>query len=620
MPSLFDLPRVANRAALFASLFLAIAAGCDSCCAEDPVVGQPDECVLTVDCKDGGDFRYGSCVQGGCSVDADCCPGNRCRPELNVCFPRLLDADFACETNADCEDPAQVCATIKIGDRDPLPTCVYESCGGDSDCGFGRACFQNKCIASAPCDGGCPAGSVCELNSNSCHELPTGEAAKGAVDASCTKACDGILVLENEDIMVGDVCCELACTCQIQPPVIPTRIGRYARVVVTGQSVLVSAYDAQFGDLVVVRYGLNGVETGKEYVDGVPAVPPVADPQGARGGIVAPGPNVGKHTSIVADANGLGRVAYHDVDGNALKVAIEGPAGQWRSHVVDGAQNPAIGQVGTFTDMAILSNGTILVSYLAHNTTIGGVTGTGTGVKLARSRTPAPQSATDWEIFVVDGAPFVVDPAARIEPRELPRGLGLHTNIEMDGDVAIIGYYDNINGDLKLARFSGSSAEIFVVDGDGQGGRLPGDTGRYPALGIVGNDLLVAYEDPTRHALRLWRGPKETPGQGGGYDIADQLREPDRSGAHFVGAGARMTTTGSRPVMVHQDASTLDLRFATLEGSSFATTSVLSDGAHGFYADVAAAGQNAFLVSVVAELDDRGRERSRLLMTVKTLP
>ena len=51
--------------------------------------------------------------------------------------------------------------------------------------------------------------------------------------------------------MTGATCCPLACECVSLPPVVPTRIGRYARIVVTGTSVLVSAYDAQFGDLVV---------------------------------------------------------------------------------------------------------------------------------------------------------------------------------------------------------------------------------------------------------------------------------------------------------------------------------------------------------------------------------
>ena len=81
-----------------------------------------------------------------------------------------------------------------------------------------------------------------------------------------------------------------------------------------------------------------------------------------------------------------------------------------------------------------------------------------------------------------------------------------------------------------------------------------------------------------------------------------------------------MSTAGSRPVLVYQDATTLDLRFATLEGATFAATTVLSEGAHGFYSDVAVFEGKAYVVSVVAELDQRGKERSRLRLDIQQLP
>lgn len=617
MSSSTDLQRTLNRAALFTSLFVTIAAGCDSCCVEEVAPIEEPVCVA-VPCDEGDEFRFGKCDIGGCSVDSDCCPGNRCRTDLNLCLPRLLDPEFECETSADCEDPAQVCATVSIGGGAPVPTCIYESCAGDDDCGFGRTCFADHCVVNAPCNGGCPDGAICDINTNACQDLPTVE---GAADASCDKPCvDGVRILTDEATMTGATCCPLSCECKPLPPVVPTRIGRYSRIVVTGNSVLVSAYDSEFGDLVVVRHNSDGTQSGIDYVDGVPAEPPTGDPAGARGGVRTPGENVGTHTSIAADASGFARVAYHDVDNNALKVAIEGPVGVWRSHVVDGAASATTGQVGTFTDTKVLANGTILVSYLAHDTLINGVDGPATGVKLARSRTPSPQSAADWELFVVDARPFTVDPAARPESREMPRGRGLHTNLLLDDADALIAYYDGLDGDVRVARFSGSSATVSVIDGDGASGRLTGDVGRFPALGIVGDDLYIAYEDASRHTLRLWRGPRANPGIGGTYAVADQLRDPARSGSSFVGAGARMAANGARPVLVYQDASNLDLRFATLEGSTFSPTTALSEGANGFYADVAVSGGRAFVCSVVAELDQRGKERSRLRLDIQQLP
>ena len=625
MSSSSEFQRTLNRAALFVSLFVTVAAGCDSCCTEivNPTDAGVEVCVLrTEPCSDETqDFRFGECALGGCSVDSDCCPGTRCRTDQNACVPRLLDPEYECESNADCPDAAQVCATISTGGRPALPTCIYEKCGGDAECGFGRACFAGHCVTSAPCNGACPEGSVCEVNTNTCHELPPTTNAEANVDASCRQVCadDGLLVLRDERTMTGEICCDLQCECKARPPIVPTRIGRYARIALTGEEALVAAYDAEYGDLVVVRYTLGGDRTGVEYVDGVPSEPPTGDPLGARGGVRSPGLNVGKHTSIVANAAGLARVAYYDVSGNALKVAVEGPRQVWSSHTIDSAAVATLGQVGTFTDMAILDNGTLLVSYLSHLSPINGVTDPASGLKLARSRTPNPTSAADWEVLVVDARSVVIDPAATTEPREMPRARGVHSNIHLDGDVIFIASYDEIDGDVRIARIAGTTITNSVLDGDGLGGHVSGDVGRFPAIGTIAGDLVVTYEDFTRHTLRVWRGPAATPGVGGIYGIADQLREPTRSGARFVGAGARMSTTG-RPVLVYQDASNLDLRMATFEGNSFAATTILSDGANGFYSDVAVAGNKVYICSVVAELDSRGKERSRLRLDIQTLP
>jgi hypothetical protein len=382
----------------------------------------------------------------------------------------------------------------------------------------------------------------------------------------------------------------------------------------------VSAYDAEFGDLVVVRYSAEGDRIATDYVDGVPDAVPTADPSGPRDGVREPGADVGTHTSIAVDAAGLARVAYHDESGNALKVALETAPGAWTNHLVDGAADAGRGQTGTFTDTAVGADGRIWVAYLAHDTTLSGVAGAATGLKLARSRNAQPQSAADWELFVVDARAFVVDPTARAESAEMPRGRGLHASITLDGNDAVIAYYDAGDGDVRVARFSGSSATVSVIDGDGQGGRLSGDVGRFPAVAVRDTELFVVYEDFTRHTLRFWKGPKATPGAGGGYDIADQVREPQRSGSHFVGAGARIDASGAKPVLVYQDATTLDLRFATFADGAFSANAALAEGAQGFYSDVAVVGTRAYVCSVVAELDARGKERSRLRLDVQALP
>ena len=382
-----------------AASFAAVA--CDSCCDETvaPINTLPTCTLADADtCDEFLTFRFGACVESGCAEDSECCPGTRCRAAQNSCFPILLDPEYECDTSGDCPDPAQRCVATRIGERDPLPTCVYETCAGDDQCGFGRVCFSGRCVKNAPCGGSCPDGSACDLITGRCAPFP-------ARSSGCDEACAGLRAFSNPDTMSGDQCCGLSCTCLGLPPIVPTRYGRFSRIAVATDEALVSAYDAEYGDLVLVHYKLDGSFSRLDYVDGVPATGAViADPIGPRGGVAEPGDNVGTHTSIAVDSAGLARIAYHDVDGRSLKVAIENTDGTFSTHFVDGGDEQA--NVGQFTDIAVAGDGTIFVSYLAHNTQLVGVTGRATGLKLAKSRTPTPSSAADWDLIVVDARPM----------------------------------------------------------------------------------------------------------------------------------------------------------------------------------------------------------------------
>jgi hypothetical protein len=649
-----------SRGALWIALVGTLAACGDSCCTDPLSSTAKTECApADAACETGEAFRFGQCVDAACEEDADCCPGARCRSDIGLCFPVLLDAEYACDSSADCRDPAQRCLETVIGGRDPLPTCVYETCDGDADCGFGRTCFRDRCVETAPCGGSCPDGTACDVLSSKCVAVP--EKADG-----CDAPCGGLRVIADPDTMTGEACCEVTCACNGLPPLVPTRFGRYSRVTTTPREVLVSAYDAQFGDLVVARHDLDGAFVRLDYVDGVPAgAPVVADVEGPRGGVAEPGPNVGTHTAIAVDASGRARIAYHDEDNRSLKVAIEGERG-FTAHVVDlpGEGAPGQGRVGQFTDVAVGADGTIFVTYLAHDVLLAGVEGRASGVKLARSRTATPTSGVDWDLFVVDAASLVdacggcggaeacvlndgaaaclpvaggcpdcgagacvtADSAAKClppplpaEPVELPRGRGLHTSVVLDGDGAVVASYDSVAGDLRVARVGAAGAsQAFVVDGDGQGGHRSGDVGRFPALWVKDGELAVVYEDFGRHEVRAWRGPAATPGQGGAYAIVDRGAS-GAGGQRFVGAGAHLARTAGAPVAVYQDATTLDLKMATEAAGVWTPSTLATDGAHGFYADVATRDGKAYVVNVLVALDARGVERSRLGLTVVPL-
>jgi hypothetical protein len=660
-----------SRVALFSTLLIGVFAAGPACncdgCDDEPLLPPTvvPACLLDTDCgNDTKAYRFGECRASGCEADSDCCPGSRCRVDFNACIPNQLDPEYQCDEDADCPDPAQRCQEVTLGDRPPLLACTYERCAGDADCGAGRSCYQGVCVKTAPCGGACPSGEVCDVLTGRCAVPPDNS-------LGCAQDCGeaGLLVLTDPDTMSGEVCCLSQCVCKGLPPIIPSRYGRYSRVALTDSEVLISAYDSEYGDLVVAHHKIDGSFSHVDYVDGVPlsgAV--VADPQGARRGIAEPGPDVGTHTSIAVDGSGLARVAYHDVESRALKAAIQQTDGTWSTYVVD-SDSGADAVVGQFTDIAVdAQTGTIYISYQARE--VSGapeISGSATGVKLARSRGASPASPNDWDLFwvdaratfdpcegacggtqacVLDGDPVCLDTApacpeacsssefcvdvggtptcvaTAIPPsvKDFPKSRGMYSSITLDGNDAFLSYYDSIDGTVRLATVnSGGGTSSVVIDGDGEDGRRSGDVGRWPSIHATGDgELLIVYEDFNRHEVRAWRGPGS--GTGGTYSIVDEGKVSGEPGKHFVGAGAAVAFHDGDPLVVYQDASTLDLKIAESSNDTWTPERVLEDGAHGFYSDMVVRDGTAFIVSVLAELDGRGRENSRVGLTLRTLP
>jgi hypothetical protein len=209
------------------------------------------------------------------------------------------------------------------------------------------------------------------------------------------------------------------------------------------------------------------------------------------------------------------------------------------------------------------------------------------------------------------------------ESPDVPRARGLYSSIALDGGDPVVAYYDAVDGDVRAAKLTtAGEATVFVVDGDGQtvNGVVhkTGDVGRFPAVAKVGGDLFIAYEDFSRHELRVWRGTN--PGANGSYATVDSGALPGRSGKAFVGASTRLAKNATTPVVVYQDASMNDLKLATPNGNIWAAAALSTDGAHGYYADVAIANGNAYIVSLLAQLDARGLERSRLGLSIQPAP
>jgi len=278
----------------------AVLQSCD--CEEDLVKVPTATCELDKHCKDNQSYRHGKCMTTYCDEDSECCPGNQCNTVTHACQAVALQHDYQCRSDRDCldtfQDLALRCwhddAQENQGDDEVYGTCAYRSCENDADC-QGLSCYAGWCLAQAPCGGACPENSVCEVGSATC--FPT-QAQKG-----CDQLCEPgqILLLDDPEVMVGELCCPLSCHCETLPPLQPGVVGRFASLAMGSNELLVSAYDETFGDLVVAHYTGQGDLRWYSYIDGVPATGAVGgDPNGPRRGLIAPGPDVGQYSSLAS--------------------------------------------------------------------------------------------------------------------------------------------------------------------------------------------------------------------------------------------------------------------------------------------------------------------------------
>ncbi len=284
-----------------------------------------------------------------CTTEADCCPGQTCPSDRKKCFDKVLN----CATDSDCGDPAMFC--VAYSDHYGMSNrCEFKKCNTDGTCQDGTSCFSGVCIDQLPCSGTCPQGAACVPDNNTCqnYAMPTGRAA-----AACPVSCmSGFIGTFNDNSNVFDSCNlpAVKCVCAELPSLQSNDLGRFSAITaIGGTGLFVSGYDGQYGDLVVHKFDATGKKLGIDYVDGVPNVAPTYGPSGARGGVVDPGPDVGRYTDIVAGANGDLYVSYYDVTNGDLKVAVRGSDGKWSNHKVDGDDS----DTGLYTSIGVGSDG-----------------------------------------------------------------------------------------------------------------------------------------------------------------------------------------------------------------------------------------------------------------------
>jgi MYXO-CTERM domain-containing protein len=417
----------------------------------------------------------------------------------------------------------------------------------------------------------------------SCSNTPGTQACEDVTD--CEGFCEG-----------GDVpfCIDGFCVCSDDIP--PGRIGPYSDVAgAPDGAAWVSAYASSHGDLCVARIDTEGriPAPAWQWVDGVPDGPIEIPGAMIRGGISAPGPDVGMYTSIAVAPDGTPMVSYFDRETGSLKFAQQ-VGGVWQKHVVEPGVGPIDTDGGTVTGMytaisARTDDGRPGIAYLRHVNVAGVVHAE---VRWASAQVATPTSDTDWQFWTVDTADVPVEDPESPDVFPLPNGLGLFIDAARGPDQApVVVYYDRAAGDLKFARFDatgGAFSAPTVLDG------ATGDAGWSPTVGVDANGVVhVAYVGATQDDLQYIRS--DAPGTieiiDNGYRVvgttSDGLPKPE---FHFVGDDATLVLTSNGPTVAYQDATTHELLLAQRTeagGWTHVTIAGAEDpfvGAFGFFA------------------------------------
>jgi hypothetical protein len=601
-----------------------------------PVAGRKDlTCCMFADRK--------------CGTEANCCPGQTCPEDRKKCFDKFLE----CKTDADCGSRGDRFCEKWTDSYGTSGRCRLRACGPSGECPPEQSCFQGECVAALPCGGRCDPGKACVPAIDRCQSF--------ACPASCAP---GFIATFADNRRIWDTCSlpDVACTCAELPPLRSSDLGRFSAIAVDAAhgAIFVSQYDGEYGDLVVDRFGADGKLEARQYVDGVPAGAPVKyGPSGPRGGVIDPGPDVGRHTDAAA-AGGHLYVSYHDATNGDLKLAIRAPDGAWKRVRVDGAT----ADVGLYTSVAVDAAGLPIISYFQRAGGEGfdpsscpGVAPGGdprliTALKVARARKQNPDAA-DFTLVtaachsrtpricegcqqtcadpgsgpgcyaastscsgcnplsqacvIVAGAPVCAAKSGAPSLAEIPDGIGLFSAIATRGSDAYVLYMRRVGGrgELHGVRL-GPGAQVgapVVLDASG-------DTGYFPAVAVDPSSgaLAMAWHDFSSHDLKFLSLPELA--AGAEPTTIDSGRGRAGSGeTRWVGADVALAYSPSGALFAtYQDSSRGDLKLAIRAAGWQALPPVRTEGAVGFFADAAFLGNTLFL--------SHARIRARLLWGV----
>ena len=408
-------------------------------------------------------------------------------------------------------------------------------------------------------------------------------------------------------------CMQNACGCT--PNLALGNVGRFSSMCIIGQEAYVSAYNTDYGDLMIGHVDPPGVVGNWDFVDGVPDEPPDQPSSQIRGGVSDPGDNVGEYTSIQVAASGDPVISYYDVTHKALKFASFG-AIRWHNHTVDQGLGPE-DTVGKWTSLSIGPDGKPMIAYSAIV-----FTATNSGepegqLRVATATTTQPQSSSDWSVQIVDARPLPLvatpDGGMMVDTGSLlPEGIAIMSSLARKSDgTPGIAYYDRTRGNLRYVEWDPMEMHWnppVLLDGEAMDGSDTGDVGLYPSLTYDESGVgQISYEDATQDNLLYVNTMDKTP------EVADDGYRPDdemtQDGLpspvyHLVGDSSSIAAASGQIVIAYQDSTAVQLRLALRDNTTGKWTSQVVAGhanpfagAYGFYADLKVANGRAIISS-----------------------
>jgi hypothetical protein len=390
--------------------------------------------------------------------------------------------------------------------------------------------------------------------------------------------CGGMTCPSNEvALCVGSQC---ECVDDI-PWGIP---GPHSSVAIIGQYAWVASYNANYGDLMVSKVlpGTVPVVIRPEdwsFIDGIPDGPVVLPTSDVRGGINAPGDDVGGYTSIAELASNQPIVAHHNYDTGSLRITFTTDGTDWTGYDLDDGGDPMapdLGNAGLFNDLVIKpSDNTPAVSYMVNN--IPGGSALSSEIRFAQAINTSPQSAADWTIQIVDSVEYPY-PEVNAPLGDWPEGTGLFLSQDrFDDDRIALAWYDQYAGALKFSyqeTVGGEFIEPIIVVG-GVEGELP--MGLFSSFAIDQDDSNLVhflYQDGLQRSLRyatmdLTTQEVEESIIDDGFRLEDGTNQNGlpMPVQHFFGADASIKVASYKVFVSWQDATTQELYFATLDRS-----------------------------------------------------